>query len=178
VLATTTYLPTRSSCAACCCTRAAWGTSNPSTLAVRAVLSPADLRTQVLRRCCMGYCLLLTTTHYLLGATWVRPTRQPSRGSGQPPLPARSARTTRPPPSPHSLPTTYRLTDLPTYRLTDLPTYRLTDLPTYRLTDLPTYRLTDLLFTIYSGAHHTPSVIDPMIRGVMQVRIHTRPCTA
>ena len=43
---------------------------------------------------------------------------------------------------------------------------------------LPTYRLTDLLFTIYSGAHHTPSVIDPMIRGVMQVRIHTRPCTA
>jgi hypothetical protein len=59
-----------------------------------------------------------------------------------------------------------------------LPTYRLTDLPTYRLTDLPTYRLTDLLFTIYSGAHHTPSVIDPMIRGVMQVRIHTRPCTA
>jgi hypothetical protein len=73
---------------------------------------------------------------------------------------------------------TYRLTDLPTYRLTDLPTYRLTDLPTYRLTDLPTYRLTDLLFTIYSGAHHTPSVIDPMIRGVMQVRIHTRPCTA
>jgi len=51
-------------------------------------------------------------------------------------------------------------------------------LPTYRLTDLPTYRLTDLLFTIYSGAHHTPSVIDPMIRGVMQVRIHTRPCTA
>jgi hypothetical protein len=67
---------------------------------------------------------------------------------------------------------------LPTYRLTDLPTYRLTDLPTYRLTDLPTYRLTDLLFTIYSGAHHTPSVIDPMIRGVMQVRIHTRPCTA
>ena len=57
----------------------------------------------------------------------------------------RSARTTtRPPPSPRSL---------------------------------PTYRLTDLLLTTYSGAHHTPSVIDPMIRGVMQVCTRTPPCT-